>query len=498
MNISRESINDNDERFTFYDSFESYIDSVNHEFDKYSDSSAQKQYYVNEYENNRAFIYGNYPQNETFEELNNAKYDFIDQPALSEVLENTKELFATIDLGGAFKKDRLVATAKAIGVFSFDLASKGLYRPMEYYSEELDETVDPNLVKRIKDGVFVTERKIRGGGTKTYFLKQQQTGTACVNKKKHYANDLIAEGYSKTEAHKKANKKFKGCKIKFATRTKKVYLTRLGKTLSAEKQGKDRFVDVFVTIGGSGGQDAKEIIYNVLPSMLLAYFLDRANIKVRIIGLDQGVRHSWGAPDLGTKYYITGYLVKDYGDELNWNRVAKLTSDPRMFRWTMFKNSLINWTAFKPDDNSSSIGGVIYAETYKKMLERYKRWYIEQTKNNSLRNENTRLMLASQYIARGSEERMVEGAIEEFFRLIDAVDLEYNGAKIALPRIRDREQKLNNDLNTIRQRLMGTINDTTFVEASTSKYSMTDNDIAFAYDLRDRLRKDLNTVFRNT
>jgi hypothetical protein len=494
MNISRESINDNDERFTFYDSFESYIDSVNHEFDKYSDSSEQKQWLATQYAESRGWMYGDYPQTETFEELNNAKYDFIDQPALSGVLENTKELFATIDLGGAFKKDRLVATAKAIGVFSFDLASKGLYRPMEYYSEELDETVDPNLVKRIKDGVFVTERKIRGGGTKTYFLKQQQTGTACVNKKTHYANELIAEGYSKKEAHDKANKKFKGCKIKFATRTKKVYLTRLGKVLSAEKQGKDRFVDVFVTIGGSGGQDAKEIIYNVLPSMLLAYFLDRANIKVRIIGLDQGSRSF----DYGKRYYITGYLVKDYGDELNWNRVAKLTSDPRMFRWTMFKNSLINWTAFEPNDNSSNIGGVIYADTYRKMLERYKRWYIEQTKNNSLRNENTRLMLASQYVAGGSEQRMVDGAIEEFFRLIDAVDLEYNGAKIALPRIRDREQKLNNDLNTIRQRLMGSINDATFVEASTSKYSMTDNDIAFAYDLRERLRNDLNTVFRNT
>jgi hypothetical protein len=38
-------------------------------------------------------------------------------------------------------------------------------------------------------------------------------------------------------------------------------------------------------------------------------------------------------------------------------------------------------------------------------------------------------MLASQYVAGGSEQRMVDGAIEEFFRLIDAVDLEYNGAK---------------------------------------------------------------------
>ena len=67
-----------------------------------------------------------------------------------------------LNLGGETEKSKLVTTAKPIGVFDFSLASTGLYRVTEYYSDKLAKeypdkfkiyelpsgVVPPNLVKQ--------------------------------------------------------------------------------------------------------------------------------------------------------------------------------------------------------------------------------------------------------------------------------------------------------------------------------------------------------------
>ena len=53
------------------------------------------------------------------------------------------EMVSTIDMGGTFKKVRLKITDDKRGIFDFGLASKGLYNPSEYFSQELaDELPD--------------------------------------------------------------------------------------------------------------------------------------------------------------------------------------------------------------------------------------------------------------------------------------------------------------------------------------------------------------------
>ena len=56
---------------------------------------------------------------------------------LNKTLEEFDELYDQIDMGGSFNKQKLLITDDKRGIFSFSLASKGLYRGVEYYSEEI-------------------------------------------------------------------------------------------------------------------------------------------------------------------------------------------------------------------------------------------------------------------------------------------------------------------------------------------------------------------------
>ena len=51
-----------------------------------------------------------------------------------------------MDLGGDFDSARMKFTSLPKGVFNFGIASKGLYRKVEYYDETNDIIVDSNLV----------------------------------------------------------------------------------------------------------------------------------------------------------------------------------------------------------------------------------------------------------------------------------------------------------------------------------------------------------------
>jgi hypothetical protein len=122
------------------------------------------------------------------------------------------EMGMKFNLGGEQDKSRLETTSRPIGVFDFSLASKGLYRVQEYYSQELatdypnlfdtfelpSGVVPPNLVDNIAiGGIKNFVYKYNG---KTYVLDKRQKGTTAIE-----------DGT-------------KDAKLKFATSTKDVYL----------------------------------------------------------------------------------------------------------------------------------------------------------------------------------------------------------------------------------------------------------------------------------
>jgi hypothetical protein len=91
---------------------------------------------------------------------------------------------------------------------------------------------------------------------------------------------------------------------------------------------------------------------------------------------------------------------------------------------------------------------------------------------------------------------MMEMVEEEFFRIIDAIDIEFNGAKTALPRIKEREVTRGMDLSNLRQRLVGTVNLATSYDESDSPYSASDKTIAERLAKRQKLTQDVNTVIQ--
>ena len=78
--------------------------------------------------------------------INSGLGSFLDQTLISDIETLYSDIVAKLDLGGDLKASRIKFTDRPLGVFSFAQASKGLIRPVEYYCEEQDRIIDPNLV----------------------------------------------------------------------------------------------------------------------------------------------------------------------------------------------------------------------------------------------------------------------------------------------------------------------------------------------------------------
>jgi hypothetical protein len=116
-------------------------------------------------------------------------------------------------LGGSKDKSRIITTDKPQGIFDFSLASKGLYRVPEYYSEKLakdkpNRFAEYETLSGIVPPNFVQQRNILGI-RQFYFIDEDGT-------------EYVCQQYQKGTVAIKDN--VKGAKLKFATNTKKVYL----------------------------------------------------------------------------------------------------------------------------------------------------------------------------------------------------------------------------------------------------------------------------------
>ena len=96
-----------------------------------------------------------------------------------------------------------------------------------------------------------------------------------------------------------------------------------------------------------------------------------------------------------------------------------------------------------------------------------------------------------------SEKTMLNGAVNEFFRIIDAIDIEFNGANVALPRIKKREIAREINISSLRLRLISTVKLATQYDDSDSVYATSPNDIKKRKQLEKRLVDDINTNFKN-
>jgi hypothetical protein len=487
---------DNKEAFSFYKNFDDYMAWVDVEYAKITRSYAVKNYADGWTNPDESFV-----GSSDVDLLNGKLPTFIEGDTLDTAIQQIANLFSLINLGGAFDKDRMVATDLPIGVFDFGLASQGLYRLQEYWCPDLNRLIEPNLVRKIStDPNKFTYTETVDGIKKSYFVIQQQKGTREIEKMNAHVEELVKVGETREFATELAKAQFPNAKLIFRTTTKKVNLVRRSKTLKNNKVGNEKYVDLFLRIGGSWYETPRSLLYRTMPSLLVAYFLDKAGIKTRILGLDATAdSYVENATERDFNRYMNAYVIKEYEDPFDFNEISILSADSRTFRWKIFRALGVQFASKFNQDIGDGFGYPINGANYNAMFERYKTFYIEEQKTKTgIKNLNSRLMFTTELTVdrNADDDEIMEQVEAEFFRLIDAIDIEFNGSKTALPRIKLREEAKGTDISNLRQRLIGSITTTTGFDDSDSKYTATVEEKQSRTALRQKLTEDINTTFR--
>lgn len=227
------------------------------------------------------------------------------------IINNLKEL---VNLGGIYKNDKLVVTADDRGVFDFSLASLGLYRPIEFYSEELKQDIEKGILEnpfiylKTENGVVLNDKVIKvkiglDNGFK-FFINQKEYD--CERRQKGATKVLnnfsdkcflkqTNQGIFVTYSFENINKVFNGegkIRLKYASSNKKSYL------IYDKKDDNVKYVDIFVPINYIAGKQAPAL--NLIPAYLVAVALEGFGIETRIsamrIGTDRQTTISVSIP----------------------------------------------------------------------------------------------------------------------------------------------------------------------------------------------------------
>jgi hypothetical protein len=168
-----------------------------------------------------------------------------------------------INLGGQTDKQRIITSDKPNGVFDFSLASQGLYRPQEYYSQRIaDEYPDKFKDFEVPIGVvpadLVKERVIND--IAEFYYEDDDGVFPCIKQQRGSA--AIQEGIV-------------GAKLDFATKTKKVYLT------FKRNRGKVKYVEIYSLFYYTSLNGNTQYAIRHLPAMMVANYFEKLGIKVR-------------------------------------------------------------------------------------------------------------------------------------------------------------------------------------------------------------------------
>lgn len=275
-------------------------------------------------------------------DINSGLGSFLDQDLLTKIEQVYSNINAKLDLGGDFKASRIRFTEKPLGIFSFAQASKGLIRPVEYYSKEENKVIPP-------DDIFKGEFK---GNTYFYY---NHDGREVIVERRQEGTTKIAESCTDILLMEDENSKLilpydsdgkivnecKGNKLRYATTTKKVYAYR-------EKKGGGiaPYVDLYISTGGLGSIEPEQMIIRSLPNILLSRILEKAGVRVRIFAY-------WSNRDYNRdRDFNTMFMLKNYGETIDLNKIAVFSSDTRFYRYWL-ANSTVGWYKFMCGDGRS-------------------------------------------------------------------------------------------------------------------------------------------------
>lgn len=182
--------------------------------------------------------------------------------------ENISLLFEkaslNLNLGGQTEKTKLVTTDKPIGIFDFSLASRGLYRVPEYFSEKLYREF-PEKFK---------EFELPSGVVPNNLVQQEIVN----DEKKFFFEDCDGRFDCQVQQKGKAaiEEGLPDAKLKFATRNKKVYLTY------NRKRGKVKYVEIYSLFYYTSLSGDVQYAIRHIPAMMVAEYLESIGVMTRI------------------------------------------------------------------------------------------------------------------------------------------------------------------------------------------------------------------------
>jgi len=289
-----------------------------------------------------------------------------------------------LNLGGESEKVKIITTERPTGIFDFSLAAKGLYRVQEYYSKRLylefpnkfvgynvpKGVVPPNLVK---DTMLNGEKTYYYEDTDGYFiLTQQQKGTAAIDQNEQ------------------------GARLKFATKTKKVYLNY------KRKGGKVRYAEIYSlfyypTTDSRSLRGDVEFAIRHIPAMMVAEYLEKMGIMTRFY-MTRFVQLSTpyylksqtsdGTPlpmyDLAggdirhrLQLFVQPIIAKDFGEEMDKSK-AFLISSPDNSDVYKILAKYAQKKEVRNEDDIYLFGDPIFSqEDYFVGIERYRNKYLQ-------------------------------------------------------------------------------------------------------------------------
>jgi len=345
--------------------------------------------------------------------------DYEYRDALNRYLDDFENWIAKIDMGGAFKKQRLIITGDNRGVFSFGVASKGLYKPSEFFSDSLaiespDEFSYLDKPSGIVPALYVTKREIfntvmyfyTSKNGKEYNLTKQDEGTRAI--------ELALPDAKKV----------------FKTTAKKAYV------MFPKKGGKAKMIDLYIP------KNAGISLTNILPSLMIAYFMRLYGVMCRISVIR--VWHLYGTEittgESKTGYGGYGFMVKDFGDDLDFNNIALQACDGRT--WDSVVQSAgnimdsrrygktVNNLNIESTDNTGGVPS--YMDEF---MGRYRNFYmglIKEGKIDPIRIDKKLMVMG---FVDSTNRRNIMSA---FWRVLDLIDFQFNKTDEVLSRIYNR------------------------------------------------------------
>ena len=312
------------------------------------------------------------------------------------IINNLKEL---VNLGGIYKNDKLVVTADDRGVFDFSLASLGLYRPIEFYSEELKQDIEKGILEnpfiylKTENGVVLNDKviKVKTGlnngfkffiNQKEYDCERRQKGATKVlnNFSDKCFLKQTNQGIFVTYSFENINKVFNGegkIRLKYASSNKKSYL------IYDKKDDNVKYVDIFVPINYIAGKQAPAL--NLIPAYLVAVALEGFGIETRIsamrIGTDRETTISVSIP---VKNYTES--TKESFDR-TFNLLGRQDVAKNYFKFFKIIAENEGIQADATGDTDSAFDNInYYRQDYViNMMQRYKNW-AKENKDKSFIN----------------------------------------------------------------------------------------------------------------